>query len=84
MPRPSKTQSTTPAGPRLVKAAPSSKGVQPEVSFEQIAIRAFELFAQEGYMHGHDVDHWLRAERELKDVTPVARPRRVAGTRAQS
>jgi len=84
MPRPSKTQSTTPAGPRLVKAAPSSKGVQPEVSFEQIAIRAFELFAQEGYMHGHDIDHWLRAERELKDVTPVARPRRVAGTRAQS
>ena len=84
MPRPSKTRSTTPAGPRLVKAAPSSKLVQPEVSYEQIAIRAFELFAQEGYMHGHDVDHWLRAERELKDVTLVTRPRRVAGTRAQS
>ena len=82
MPRSSKTQSTIPAGPRLVKATPKTI-VQPDVSYEQIAMRAYELFEQEGFMHGNDVDHWLRAERELKDATPVPRPRRVAGARAR-
>jgi hypothetical protein len=46
-------------------------------------MRAYELFMQEGYMHGNDVDHWLRAERELKAVAIVPRPKRVAATRAQ-
>jgi len=31
-----------------------------------IARRAYELYVQRGGEHGHDVDDWLRAERELR------------------
>jgi hypothetical protein len=65
-----------------VKAA-SKTLPQSDVTYAQIALRAYELFAQEGFMHGNDVDHWLRAERELKGVATVARPKRVSGTRAR-
>jgi hypothetical protein len=33
---------------------------------ELIAVRAYELFARRGYVHGHHVDDWLAAERELR------------------
>jgi Protein of unknown function (DUF2934) len=32
---------------------------------DEIARRAFELYAARGREDGHDVDDWLRAEREL-------------------
>jgi hypothetical protein len=31
----------------------------------RIAARAYELYERRGRKHGHDVDDWLRAEREL-------------------
>jgi hypothetical protein len=33
---------------------------------EDIARRAYELFEQRGREHGHDVEDWLQAERELR------------------
>jgi hypothetical protein len=33
----------------------------------QIARRAYELYEARGREHGHDVDDWLQAERELKE-----------------
>jgi hypothetical protein len=33
---------------------------------EQIARRAFEFFDERGRLHGHDLDDWLRAEREIR------------------
>ena len=35
------------------------------LSREGIARRAFELYERRGRQHGHDVDDWLLAEREL-------------------
>jgi hypothetical protein len=35
---------------------------------EAIARRAYELFLERGSQHGHDLDDWLRAERELFDA----------------
>jgi len=35
----------------------------------KIAVRAFSFFEDEGWMHGHDLDHWLKAESEF--LTPV-------------
>ena len=32
---------------------------------EEIARRAYELFCARGCEHGHDVDDWLQAEKEL-------------------
>jgi hypothetical protein len=31
----------------------------------RIAERAFLLYAEGGFQHGHDLDHWLEAEREI-------------------
>jgi hypothetical protein len=37
-------------------------------------MRAYEFFQMEGGLHGRHVDHWLRAERELKTfVQPPAK-----------
>lgn len=35
------------------------------VTDTDIARRAYALFEERGFEHGHDVDDWLRAEREL-------------------
>jgi hypothetical protein len=35
---------------------------------EQIAARAYELFVARGGEHGHDVEDWLAAERELTEA----------------
>jgi len=36
------------------------------LSTETIASRAYDLFLERGGEHGHDIDDWLRAERELR------------------
>lgn len=38
-----------------------------------IARRAFELHCERGCQHGHDLDDWLQAERELKADGTYAR-----------
>lgn len=38
---------------------------------EQIAQRAHARFVARGGEHGHDVDDWLEAERELVDERPI-------------
>jgi Protein of unknown function (DUF2934) len=32
-----------------------------------IAERAFLLYAEGGFQHGHDLDHWLEAERDIME-----------------
>jgi hypothetical protein len=39
------------------------------VTENDIARRAFELYCDRGREDGHDVDDWLNAERELRDVS---------------
>jgi hypothetical protein len=43
-------------------AAASTKSLDLRVETEK---RAYEIWLSEGGCHGSDVDHWLRAEREL-------------------
>jgi hypothetical protein len=33
---------------------------------EKIAARAYQLWLESGRVHGHDLEHWLRAEREIR------------------
>jgi hypothetical protein len=40
---------------------------------ENIAQRAYELYLERGCMPGHDVDDWLRAEREIRDLVAANR-----------
>ena len=57
--------------PKRVRATTESNVVQADPGLwarpdhEAIARRAFELFQQRGWRHGHDVEDWLAAEREL-------------------
>jgi Protein of unknown function (DUF2934) len=45
-----------------------------ESDHDEIARRAYEKFCERGGEHGHDLDDWLRAERELRETvrTPAA------------
>lgn len=38
--------------------------------YDKIAQRAFSFFEDEGWIHGRDLDHWLKAESEF--LTPVS------------
>jgi hypothetical protein len=81
MPRTKSAEPTAPVGPRLVAKTARVKSA-PTVSHEQIALRAYELFLQEG--GGSDVSHWLRAEHELLESQVPMRPaRKAAGARAK-
>lgn len=39
---------------------------------EIVRVRAYQLFEQRGYEHGHDVEDWLIAEAEVASKKPVA------------
>ena len=44
---------------------------------QEIARRAYAIWEQEGRPHGRNLDHWLKAERELNGQTsPTLSPRR--------
>jgi Protein of unknown function (DUF2934) len=34
---------------------------------EEIRVRAYELYEQEGRQEGHDTEYWLRAESEIME-----------------
>ena len=53
--------------PRVSNAAPPRHSMverQPPTE-RDIALRAYQLFIQRGGQHGHDVEDWLLAQREL-------------------
>jgi hypothetical protein len=60
--------------PRAAKS--KAKGVSksgssdpvPGLTREQIARRAYEIHLLRGGAHGHDIDDWLQAEKELREV----------------
>ena len=37
-----------------------------ELTFEQIQLRAYEIYIQRGRLDGLDLDDWFQAEKELK------------------
>ncbi len=38
-------------------------------NFEEIRLRAYELYVQGGYEQGHDLEHWAQAEMEVSSVS---------------
>jgi len=46
----------------------------PATTSGDIARRAYDLYLARGGEHGHDLEDWLRAERELKGSTASATP----------
>jgi hypothetical protein len=45
--------------------APKSLARQASVTNNDVARRAYDLYLARGREHGHDVDDWMQAEREL-------------------
>ena len=41
-----------------------------EPTFEQIQVRAYEIYIRRGRTDGFDLDDWLQAEKELKTSRP--------------
>jgi hypothetical protein len=39
----------------------------PALSHEEIERRAYRIFRERGAQSGHDMEHWLQAEKELLD-----------------
>ena len=79
MAKSTKTQSSTvprTTRPRREQSSPVTKSTANDVSTTisslthgDIAMRAYELYLADGAMPGRDLDHWLRAESELRDRT---------------
>lgn len=50
--------------------APATNGAAPakpiSISRDEIAKLAHKYWAERGHQHGHEVEDWLRAERELR------------------
>jgi hypothetical protein len=61
--------------------------------YEEVALRAYELFLARGAAHGRDLQDWLDAERQLTAVVEIPasrsrpaarrRPARIAASRAR-
>jgi hypothetical protein len=51
-------------------SATSEIAETPQVTAEDIAERAYALYLARGAEHGHDVEDWLQAERDLLDGGP--------------
>ncbi len=64
-----KTVSRTTAPARRVRrdSAPDQVvSVTSDVSEDQVAALAYRYFVEGGYQHGHALEHWLRAESQLR------------------
>jgi hypothetical protein len=93
MARTARSQAVDSNGPRLVRKSPRTLFTLPAPSLhEQITIRAYELFLEGGGRHGRHVEHWLRAEQELRASetpnpaveTPKPAVKKVGGPRKES
>lgn len=52
-----------------ISRSPRTRTNEPaDVSDHDIAHRAYELYLARGQEHGHDLDDWLQAERELRQT----------------
>ena len=56
--------------PRKAKIPSTSHPGSLELTEEIIRMRAYELFEQRGYQHGHDLEDWLQAEAEVTGKKP--------------
>jgi len=64
------------ARPKKIKATPPAATHADigslELTEEIIRVRAYHLFEQRGYEHGHDLEDWLQAEAEIMGKKPGA------------
>ncbi len=52
----------------------SSDSLSYQPSRSEIELRAHQLWCQRGCPHGHDVDNWIEAERQLREEAAMIAP----------
>ena len=52
--------------------APKALAQQTSATNNDVARRAYDLYLARGREHGHDVDDWMQAERELRASSGTA------------
>ena len=52
-------------GELMIAIQTALKGHGREHHHARIARRAYELYERSGYTNGHDVEHWIQAERDV-------------------
>ena len=62
----------------MAREMPNEDQTRNSPTHEEIAQRAYQVFLERGQPEGHDLDHWLEAEAQLKETT--TRPAKRAGT----
>ncbi len=65
-PTPAAAPSRQAPAPQNIGSAGQQQMSKRQLSREEVAKRAYELWKQRGGSHGNDWEDWLRAERELK------------------
>lgn len=53
---------------RRTASSPSEVNPQGEVTYDDIAALAYDLWVRRGHAHGSDFDDWLEAERQLREA----------------
>lgn len=69
---PTRTRARKTPAPTTPATPPTSTPTPLTLNHDEIANRAYELFLDSGAMHGRDLEHWLRAESELRDRSVAA------------
>ena len=67
MAKPAKRKTANALATAADRSARALTGVTAGVTEQDIARRAYDLYLARGHEHGHDLDDWLQAERELRD-----------------
>jgi len=49
------------------KAVPAAKAPQAPASAHEVSLLAYQLWLDGGKQHGHDAQHWSKAEEQLKN-----------------
>ena len=66
-----KSTTTSNATPRLVRTRKPRTTAAATAEFspthDDIALRAYEIYLNNGALDGRDLEHWLRAEAELRE-----------------
>jgi Protein of unknown function (DUF2934) len=69
-----KSTTTSNATPRLIRTrtprTTEATSTPSSLTHDDIALRAYEIFLRDGAPHGRELEHWLRAEAELREGTP--------------
>ena len=67
----------------MAREMPNEDQTRKAPTHEEIAKRAYQVFLERGQPEGHDLDHWLEAEAQLKNAA-VSQPKSAPGRSAKS